>query len=67
MAVHDEVTNSELSRSLARIESKLDGVAQDHEKRLRNVERMLYITLGLASAGATSGIGAFVSAMAGGG
>lgn len=67
MATHEEVTNAELSRSLARIELKLDGVAQDHEKRIRNVERMLYITLGLASAGATSGVGAFISAMASGG
>lgn len=66
MATHEEVTNAELSRSLARIELKLDGVAQDHEKRIRNVERMLYITLGLASAGATSGVGSFIAAMSGG-
>jgi hypothetical protein len=62
---HDEVTNSELSRSLTRIELKLDKVSEDHEKRIRNVERMLYITLGLASAGATSGIGSFIAAMVG--
>lgn len=63
---HDEVTNSELSRSLERIESKLDKVADDHEKRLRAVERTLYITLGLASAGVTSGVGTFIASMIGG-
>lgn len=62
---HDEVTNSELSRSLERIEVKLDKVADDHERRLRVVERTLYITLGLATAGATSGVGTFVASLIG--
>jgi hypothetical protein len=44
----------------------LDKVADDHEKRLRSVERTLYITLGLASAGVTSGVGTFVASMVGG-
>jgi hypothetical protein len=63
---NEAVTNEELSRSLTRIEGKLDKVADDHEKRLRSVERTLYITLGLASAGVTSGVGTFVASMVGG-
>ena len=51
-----EVTNAELSRSLTRIELKLDSVTSDHESRLRRVERWMYVTMGLAATGATSGV-----------
>lgn len=61
----EEVTNSELSRSLVRIEAKLDKVTEDHEARLRRVEKILYVALGMAVAGMTSGMGAFLSAMGG--
>lgn len=64
--MHEEVTNSELSRSLVRIESKLDKVAEDHEMRLRRTERMMYVAIGLAAAGATSGLGALLTALGGG-
>lgn len=61
----EEVTNSELSRSLIRIESKLDLVTGDHEVRLRRLEKYVYVSLGLAVAGATSGVGALISALGG--
>lgn len=62
----DEVTNAELSRSLVRIETKLDRATDDHELRLRRVERVMYVALGLAAAGATSGLGALITAIGGG-
>lgn len=61
-----EVTNAELSRSLIRIESKLDKVTEDHEVRLRRVERVMYLAIGLGTAGITSGLGALMSALGGG-
>lgn len=62
----EEVTNSELSRSLVRIEAKLDRATDDHEMRLRRIERYVYVSLGLAGAGAASGLGALMSAALGG-
>lgn len=59
------MTNAELRRSLARIESKLDRVTDDHEVRLRKVERWVWTSVGLAAAGATSGVGALFSALGG--
>lgn len=61
-----EVTNAELARLLVRIESKLDKVAEDHETRIRRIERFAYVSLGLAGAGATSGVGALLAAIGGG-
>lgn len=52
----EEVTNSELSRSLVRIELKLDFVTGDHESRLRRIERMAYIAMGLGGAGTITSI-----------
>lgn len=37
-----DMTNGELGRWLVRIESKLDRAIDDHEKRLRSVERWMY-------------------------
>lgn len=37
-----DMTNGELGRWLQRIESKLDRAIDDHEKRLRSVERWMY-------------------------
>jgi hypothetical protein len=48
-----EMTTGELGRWLQRIESKLDRAIDDHERRLRSVERWMYAmppTLILASA-----------------
>jgi hypothetical protein len=64
-AVQYEPSNAELGRSLTRIEGKLDKVTEDHEGRLRRVERTLYVTLGLAGAGVTSGVGSFIAALFG--
>ena len=61
----ETVTNDELSRSLVRIELKLDRVTEDHEQRLRRIERVLYVSLGLAGAGTTSGLGALIAALSG--
>jgi hypothetical protein len=38
----DDVTLGELRRTLARIELRQEGVVQDHEARLRRVERWVY-------------------------
>lgn len=38
----DEPTLGEIARTLARVEAKLDGIAADHEDRLRKVERWVY-------------------------
>lgn len=51
-----EMTNGELGRWLSRIESKLDRAMDDHERRLRSVERWMYalpptLILALASMG----------------
>ena len=52
----EQITTAELTRWLRRVEHKLDMVTNDHEARLRRVERALYVSVGLAAAGATSGI-----------
>lgn len=62
-----EITNGEMSRWLERVEKKLDRVTDDHEARLRRVERAMYVSVGLAAAGATSGVGAMLSVLGGGG
>lgn len=61
----DDLTLGELARSLARIEHKLDQAIGDHETRLRRVERVMWVALGLAAAGGVSGIGTLLSAAGG--
>jgi hypothetical protein len=56
---HD-VTPGELTRWLSRVEAKLDKVGNDHEQRLRRTERVMYVAVGLALAGAGTGIGSLV-------
>ena len=63
--MNEEVTNGELARSLTRIESKLDKVSDDHETRLRPIERISYIALGLAVAGASTGFSSLISVFGG--
>ena len=63
----EEVTNSELSRSLVRIEQKLDNVTGDHEQRLRRIERWVYIAVGLGSAGTIGSVVQAIGMAAGGG
>ena len=62
-----EPTNAELARSLSRIEVKIDKVSDDHESRLRKVEKAVYMSLGLAGAGVASGIGTFITSILSGG
>lgn len=61
----DDLTLGELGRSLVRIEQKLDQAIGDHENRLRRVERVMWVALGLAAAGGVSGIGTLLSAAGG--
>jgi hypothetical protein len=63
--MEEEVRNSELARSLARIEMKLDRTADDHEMRLRRVERWVWIATGLSMAGMISGVLAQIQTGAG--
>lgn len=52
------VSNAELARLIVRMEQSLDRLSQDHEDRLRRLERILWTMTGIASAGALSGISA---------
>lgn len=61
----DEMTHGELSRWLERVEGKLDKQLDDHETRLRKVEKFMYVATGL-SAALGSGIGSFVGKTFGG-
>lgn len=61
-----EISNGEMRRWLERVESKLDTAISDHEDRIRRVERAMYVSVGLAAAGATSGMGALATALGGG-
>lgn len=61
----DDVTNAELSRSLIRIEQKIDKVSEDHEQRLRRAERFLYVALGLAGASTASSLSALIASIGG--
>lgn len=55
-----EVTNGELARWLERVEKKIDVITADHETRLRRIERAMYVSIGLAATGATSGLAAMI-------
>lgn len=57
------MSTGELSRSLARIEAIVDKVAADHESRLRRIERVAYVALGVVSAHAVAS--ALISAIGG--
>lgn len=63
--VSDEVTPAELGRSLARIEMKLDRAIDDHELRLRRLERWMWTAMGFGAVGAASGFGALMKAISG--
>lgn len=59
------VTNAELWRTLIRMEAKLDHIADDHEQRIRKMERYAYTSVGLACTGAVSGLSALLGALGG--
>lgn len=43
MSPDPEFTMGEVARTMQRIETKLDAVTSDHEKRLRSLERWMYL------------------------
>ena len=61
----DEVTIGEVVRRLGNIESKMDKILDDHESRLRRVERGTYVALGVAVAAGMTGAGSILSAAGG--
>lgn len=61
----DDITLGEIRRSLERIEKKLDQVALDHEQRIRRTERIMHASLGLALAGAGTGVTGLLSLVGG--
>lgn len=62
----EEITNAELMRWLTRIERKIDDVIGDHEHRLRRVERVMYMTAGIALAGMGTGASSLIYTIIGG-
>lgn len=56
----DEISNAELARWMERVEAAVMKITGDHEERLRQLERRLWIMTGLASAGAATSIGAIL-------
>lgn len=61
----DDVTPGELGRWLTRVERKLDLVTDDHERRIRRLELIMYVGTGVVVAG--GGGAALVQAFGGGG
>jgi predicted component of type VI protein secretion system len=61
--IDDVMSSGEMARSLHRIETKLDRAIDDHEQRLRRVERWMWTSLGLASLGAAGGVSAALRAL----
>ena len=55
------MTMGELGRAIIRIERKLDGAMDDHEKRLRQLERWMWGAVAVGGAGLASGVGALFS------
>jgi hypothetical protein len=56
-----------IERQLERIERKLDKVTDDHEKRIRALERSLWVAGGIALAGTGTGVVSVLNIMFGGG
>jgi len=61
----DDVTPGELGRWLTRVERKLDLVTDDHERRIRRLELIIYVSTGVVVAG--GGGAALMQAFGGGG
>lgn len=53
----DEVTLAEIGRTVMRLEMKLDRTVEDHEGRLRYLERAVWLATGLGGAALASAIG----------
>jgi hypothetical protein len=67
MSGDHEVTLGEVARTTMRIERKLDGLSDDHERRLRALERWMWGAIALGGAGSAAAINQLVHAVAGGG
>lgn len=57
----------DIQAQLARIEAKLDKITDDHEMRIRKLERVVYTAFGLAVAGAGAGGTSLLNTLLGGG
>lgn len=55
--MNDELTMAEIGRTMMRLESKLDRVTDDHEGRLRYLERAVWVATGLGGAALASAVG----------
>lgn len=55
------MTIAELGRLILRVEQKLDRVTDDHEGRLRNLEKAVWVATGLGGAAIASSIGALLN------
>lgn len=56
-----------IERQLQRIERKLDKAIDDHEGRIRKLERSLYVSGGIAMAGGATGVVSVLNIIFGGG
>lgn len=57
---------SAIERQLARIEHKLDKVADDHEGRIRKLERSFYTAAGIAMVSGATGVVSLLNIIFGG-
>lgn len=58
----EEYTIAEVVRGIADLKQSVDKVTDDHERRIRALERWQYIATGLAAA-LGSGVGASISSL----
>lgn len=56
----DDLTLAEIGRTLLRLEASLDRVSNDHESRLRYLERAVWVATGLGGAALASAIGTLI-------
>lgn len=55
-----------IERQLARIENKLDKITDDHERRIRSLERSIYVAGGIALTGSATGVVSLLNLLFGG-
>jgi hypothetical protein len=60
----EEPTMAEIGRTMMRLEQKLDRTVDDHEGRLRHLERAVWIATGLGGAAMASAMGTLFQVLA---